>query len=179
MRQAPRRASAALIRLFVWSTTEIPRDRTPIWSIPAFFVTLYFVILGSIAGPILFHIAGQAVNQTPGAGYLSLSQSILTEFSQPGIASAVAALILVQGAALLMSLYHFITNTFAKPIIRRHEARGVKQGLKQGIEQGREQGVKQGIEQGRAERDALWNEWNQRRLDAEAQDARFDEPPPS
>jgi hypothetical protein len=45
-------------------------------------------------------------------------------------------------------------------------------------EQGREQGQEQGRDQGRKEMAARWREWNQRRLDAQARDEDFGEPPP-
>ena len=45
-------------------------------------------------------------------------------------------------------------------------------------EQGREQGQEQGRDQGRKEIAARWREWNQRRLDAQARDENFNEPPP-
>ena len=45
-------------------------------------------------------------------------------------------------------------------------------------EQGRDQGQEQGRDQGRKEMAARWQEWNQRRLDAQARDEDFNEPPP-
>ena len=42
----------------------------------------------------------------------------------------------------------------------------------------REQGREQVREQGRKEMAARWREWNQRRLDAQARDEDFGEPPP-
>ena len=42
----------------------------------------------------------------------------------------------------------------------------------------RAQGQEQGRDQGRKEMAARWREWNQRRLDAQARDEDFNEPPP-
>ena len=42
----------------------------------------------------------------------------------------------------------------------------------------REQVREQGREQGRKETATRWREWNQRRLDAQARDEDFGEPPP-
>ena len=42
----------------------------------------------------------------------------------------------------------------------------------------REKYREQGRDQGRKEMAARWREWNQRRLDAQAGGADFDEPPP-
>ena len=56
---------------------------------------------------------------------------------------------------------------------------GREQGLEQGLEQGREQGLEQGRGQGIAQANSRWEEWNGRRLAAEAAGRPFDEPPPS
>lgn len=65
-----------------------------------------------------------------------------------------------------MAIYQYITNRFTLPVIARHLA------------QGREEGREQGIEEGRAEANQKWQVWNQRRMDAAANDLPFDEPPP-
>ena len=57
-----------------------------------------------------------------------------------------------------MSLYHDITNRFAKPVIESHEARGRAEGHS-------------------AER-AAWRDWLNRKNAAETQGLPFDEPPP-
>ena len=65
-----------------------------------------------------------------------------------------------------MVLADFFTRRFLEP--QREKYR----------EQGREQGREQVREQGRKEMAARWREWNQRRLDAQARDEDFGEPPP-
>ena len=65
-----------------------------------------------------------------------------------------------------MAIYQYITNRFTLPVIERHLA------------QGREEGREQGIEEGRAETNQKWQAWNQRRMDAAANNLPFDEPPP-
>ncbi len=61
-----------------------------------------------------------------------------------------------------MSLYHIITNRFVKPVIEEHEERGRKEGIAEGEE--------------RANR--AWANWNQSRLEHEAQGIPFNELPP-
>ena len=46
-------------------------------------------------------------------------------------------------------------------------------------EQGREEGRQEGLQEGREETNAAWEAWWQRRLQAEANNEPFDEPPPS
>ena len=65
-----------------------------------------------------------------------------------------------------MSLYHVITNRFAKPVIESHEARGRAEGRQEGRAEGHT-----------AER-AAWRDWLNRKNAAETQGLPFDEPPP-
>ena len=73
-----------------------------------------------------------------------------------------------------MVLANFFREKFLIP--QREKYR--EQGREQGQKQGREQGQEQGRDQGRKEMAARWREWNQRRLDAQARDEDFNEPPP-
>ena len=61
-----------------------------------------------------------------------------------------------------MSLYQAMVNRFVTPVIQQHEARGRAAGLKEG----------------QATERAQWQEWNRRRMDAEANGQPFNEPPP-
>ena len=53
-------------------------------------------------------------------------------------------------------------------------AEGITQGETRGITKGRTEGIMEG----RAETYQLWSAWNERRLEAEANNRPFDEPPP-
>ena len=69
-----------------------------------------------------------------------------------------------------MSLYHVITNRFAKPVIESHEARG--------REKGRQEGRAEGWAEGHTAERAAWRDWLNRKNAAETQGLPFDEPPP-
>ena len=69
-----------------------------------------------------------------------------------------------------MVLANFFREKFLIPQREKYREQGQKQGREQGQEQGRDQG--------RKEMAARWREWNQRRLDAQARDEDFGEPPP-
>ena len=56
---------------------------------------------------------------------------------------------------------------------------GLEQGKAEGLEQGRTEGLEQGIEQGIAEALRQCQEWNARRMEAEAKGEPFDEPFPT
>ncbi len=49
----------------------------------------------------------------------------------------------------------------------------------EGRERGREEGREEGRQVATAERDAVWDAWNQRRMEAEANGEAFTEPTPS
>ncbi len=61
----------------------------------------------------------------------------------------------------------------------RGMAQGVAQGMARGMAQGVAQGMEQGVAQGAAEERQLWEAWNRRRLEADAEGRPFTELPPS
>ena len=83
------------------------------------------------------------------------------------IMSTAHAVVIVEGIAML-------AESFLK---RRYEA-GLQDGRAEGREEGRDQGRDEGIQAGRRETQQRWQEWNQRRLEAQARGEEFEEPPP-
>ena len=57
-------------------------------------------------------------------------------------------------------------------------ARRLEEGLERGREQRRAEGRAAGVAEGMEEADRAWRAWNARRLEAEAADRPFTEPPP-
>ena len=55
----------------------------------------------------------------------------------------------------------------------------VEKKRQEGRQEGREEGRQEGEAIGRAETNAEWDEWNQRRMQSEANGEAFTEPPPS
>ena len=64
-------------------------------------------------------------------------------------------------------------------IMRRREVAAESRGRSEGIAEGRSQGIVEGIAQGSAQTNEKWQEWNRRRLEADAAGRSFTEPPPS
>lgn len=60
---------------------------------------------------------------------------------------------------------------------QREDAR--QEGRQEGLQEGHQQGREEGREEGQNQTQAQWQAWNQRRLDAEANNQPFDEPPPA
>ena len=86
--------------------------------------------------------------------------------------------------------YRYAIERWVKPIgeKRRAEARekgreegrteGRKEGREEGRTEGREEGRTEGREEGRTEAYRQWEEWLQRKTEAESRGLSFNEPPP-
>ncbi len=151
-----------LIRALVASARPLSDDREAIWSIPKVFQVVYFLIFIGICVPMIADIVREEIAACPGAGWIRLARETSSEFAAAGVGAAIGSLIVVQGVAIIVSLYHLITNRFTKPIIEEHEARGRELGIVEGVEKSNQ----------------AWREWLRRRDEAEAQGIPFDEPPP-
>ena len=91
-------------------------------------------------------------------------------------AAALATALIIMSTAHAVALVEGIAMLAESFLKRRYEA-----GLQEGRAEGREEGREAGLQEGRAEgREMLqrWQEWNRRRLEAEARGERFEEPPP-
>jgi hypothetical protein len=74
-----------------------------------------------------------------------------------------------------IALIEGIPMVFAHFIRQRHREEGLQEGRKIGMESG----LKEGLKEGEQRTQQLWEEWNQRRLEAQENGRAFDEPPPS
>ena len=63
-------------------------------------------------------------------------------------------------------------------LIEKYKNKRHREGREEGIKVGEERGIKIGEEKGREERQQQWEEWNRRRMEAEAANRPFTEPPP-
>ena len=107
---------------------------------------------------MIVSIVQEEIVANPDAVWIRLSRESASEFAPVGVGTAIGSLIVVQGVALIVSLYHIITNRFVLPTIERH----------------REEGRMEGEE--RANR--AWRDWLREREEAEAEGRPFNEPPP-
>ena len=151
-----------LVRILVASATPLSDDREAIWSIPRIFQVVYFLIFIGICVPMIMNIVQEEIAAHPGANWVRLARESASEFAAVGVGAAIGSLIAVQGGAIILSLYHIITNRFTKPIIEEH----------------REEGREEGRFQGEQRANKAWREWLTRRDEAEDQGIPFDEPPP-
>ena len=153
-----RKLRRLLVRILVASATPLPDDREAIWSIPRTFQVIYFLIFIGVCVPMIADIARENIAAYPGAGWITLARETSSEFATVGVGAAIGSLIAVQGVAIVVSLYHIITNRFTIPAIEKHRAEGRAEGEEQ--------------------TNQAWREWLRRRDEAEAQGIPFDEPSP-
>lgn len=171
------RTWSALIRFLIFLATPLEDERTAIWSIPKPLVPVYFIVFIGISVWTIYEIALEKSAQYCGlmwtvkaaskqdclATWNGLTREVAAEYAPVGVGLAIGALIAMHGVAGIMALYQFLTNTLTKPAIERQRARGRKEGREEGV----------------AETNRRWEEWLQRRNEAEAAGQPFDEPPPS
>ena len=67
----------------------------------------------------------------------------------------------------------FMTN------VARIRAEGLEEGRAEGLEEGRAEGIEEGRVEGIAVTHRQWQDWNTRRMEAEAKGEPFNEPPPT
>ncbi len=91
-------------------------------------------------------------------GLETIAFQTLSGISGPDIGAAIISLVIVEGITTVMVMYNLGMNLLVHPIIKWHEARGEARG------------------EVRASR--RWEEWNRRRMEAEARGEEFNEPPP-
>ena len=66
-------------------------------------------------------------------------------------------------------------NAETEEILAKQREDGLQEGRQEGLQEGRQEG----LQEGQSQTQAQWQAWNQRRLDAEANNQPFNEPPPA
>ena len=133
--------------------------RESIWSVSAAWKTAFFSIFS-----VLTLITGCAIT-----AYLIINRG---DAALPELYMSITERVFINGAALALTIYS-ITETWETTMVL---ANHLRQRL---LEPLKERQRMEGREQGRAESDAAWRAWNERREKAAESGEPFDEPPPS
>ena len=156
---------------FIKATAKKPSpENEPMWFVSKTFKNLYFITLAALSAPVIHHSAtghlDQYVADAPEATtwevIIGVTSLTAADYGPRGLGLAIATIILLNLGGLLMSLYHAIANRWITPVIEQHEERGRVAGLAEG----------------RAENNAEWQAWLDRKADAESKGLPFDEPNP-
>ena len=94
-------------------------------------------------------------------------------------ATAVRKLFLLLAHRLPRRLAMAISNILSGSFVEQRVAEIRAEGVAQVRDQIHAQGKAEGKVEGEAKANRLWQEWNRRRMEAEAEGSRFDEPPPA
>ena len=156
------------------STTPRLEEHVSVWSVAARDAKTFFRIVGVLwlaALGFAFYRKRDELPSNSRAGGLAdqpwldigdFTFAVLAHFGTVAIAITIVAMLLTRAVnktgELLMSLYQFVVNRYVIPVIEEHKA--------------------EGRDQGRAENQAEWQAWNERRLAAEREGREFTEPTP-
>ncbi len=107
--------------------------------------------------------------------------AMIVGMSVVGVTSAINAVNIVEVGAYAMVTVGWLRDKVEK---QREELRKQREELHkkwrdEGLDEGRQEGLREGHTEGIQKANAAWEAWNQRRLDAEANNQPFDELPPS
>ena len=141
--------------------------RESIWSISPRWKTAYFLLFSvqSLIGTGL--LSWYEIAQRTEDSAVETVLAIVSGVAEVGVAAAVVTVVTTEVTQNIMVTGEYLRQKLVKPLIEKQRAEGRAEGRKEGLEQGLEQGQ------------AIWEEWNRRRMDAESKGESFDEPPPS
>ena len=185
-------------------TNEDSEDyRQSIWSVPAKWRAMYFILFTLFAGVgLIMVISLQEIPPSDGR-WNRLVVDIMREMAFVSTGSAGTAITITEIARYIMVIGEWMLREVIEPRRRRQIERwrqeGIEEGRQEGIEQGiiagrqegrsegrqegikegRQEGIEQGIDRGRAEANKEWESWISRKMQAEANGETFDEPMPT
>ena len=156
-------------------------DRESVWSISRNHQKAYFVMFTTLT------LASLAYNLSYAATVNATSfNTTLTTFTTHSAAAIITAagssITTIETGRFIMVMADMFREKFIVPMVqkrKREQALKLQQALDHGLEQGIEQGLTQGRAQGHATSHDQWTAWNNRRLQAVANNLPFDEDPPS
>ena len=141
-------------------TEDRDESQSSAWSIPLAWARVYSVLFFIIGGCGVGWVAWREVAE--GGFTTQAAYNVIVGSGPVGIGTATICVIIVFGGDFVM-----VMSTWVR-----------QKQFERGQAEGRAEGQAEGRAEGQAERQARWEEWNRRRMDAEAQGRPFTEPPP-
>ena len=138
------------------------QDRDSIWTIPLSWRALYFGLFTVYAFAGIGFLIWYHVFESTGSPWQETILSITQGIGIHTVGAAGLALLTIEGPNTVMVVAHYITERWLTPLRERI----------------REEARARGRAEGEAQKQADWEAWNERRIEAEAKDEPFDEPPP-
>ena len=134
------------------------KDRFPIWTIPRGEITAFFAYFTVLNILRLCFVGWHEHLTDRNQGILNIIRAVIANAGSVTVGSAGIAITASEFTRWMMVIASYFKEKFQEP--QREKYRD------------------QGRDQGRKEMAARWREWNQRRLDAQAKNEDFNEPPP-
>ena len=132
-------------------------DRQSIWSVATGWLPAYFALFDALGLLGTAFVIARNVLWIPHPTVHDMIWAIIVGIVIVGAASATISILIVEAGKNAM-----IVGTYLEEMIKKRRARQMAEA----------------VERGRAENDAKWRAWNDRRLSAESKGEPFDEPPP-
>ena len=167
------------------------QHRESIWSVPAKWRAMYFILFTLFAGVgLIMVISLQEIPPSDGR-WNRLVVDIMREMAFVSTGSAGTAITITEIARYIMVIGEWMLREVIEPRrkrqIERWRQEGIAEGIEQGIVAGRQEGIEQGVVAGRQEGhqegikdgDKEWESWISRKMLAESRGEPFDEPMPS
>ena len=173
-------------------TNEDSEDyRQSIWSVPAKWRAMYFILFTLFAGVgLIMVISLQEIPPSDGR-WNRLVVDIMREMAFVSTGSAGTAITITEIARYIMVIGEWMLREVIEPRRRRQIERWRQEGIAEGVEKGivagrqegivagRQEGRSEGRQEGRAEANKEWESWISRKMQAEANGETFDEPMPT
>ena len=154
-----------------------PEPRVSVTSVPERWRELYFVIFSAqtlaLIGLAVWYEVFVVTDDSWPETIFAIGRAV-----GPGVGAIMAESIIVT-EGLFMVLFGGIMRRREVAAESRGRSEGIAEGKAQGIAEGKARWIAEGKAQGSAQEREKWQEWNRRRLEAEAEGHPFTEPPPS
>ena len=186
-----------------------PPERDSISSIPSGLRALYFALFTFYATVGITIQLWHNIATHPPEKWREAAMAITEGIGAATVGAAGLALLTIEGPESVMIIADYIRKRWVKPLEEkqraeaaqkqaearqkradaeeqlaeaeklRAEAARINAETEEILAKQREEGLQEGRQEGQSQTQAQWQAWNQRRLDAEANNQPFDEPPPA
>lgn len=176
-------------------TPPSPPERDSISSIPSGLRALYFALFTFYATVGITIQLWHNIATYPPEKWREAAMAITEGIGAATVGAAGLALLTIEGPESVMIIADYIRKRWVKPLEekqraeaaqmqadaaqKRAETERMEAETAEILAKQREKAREEGLQEGQSQTQAQWQAWNQRRLDAEANNQPFNEPPPA
>ena len=161
-----------------------PPERDSISSIPSGLRALYFALFTFYATVGIAIQLWHNIATYPPEKWREAAMAITEGIGAATVGAAGLALLTIEGPESVMIIADYIRKRWVKPLEEKQRAEAAQMQAEAAkinaeTEETLAKQRQEGREEGQSQTQAQWQAWNQRRLDAEANNQPFNEPPPA